>query len=79
MPIYNQEGKKMINFLIEKKTEITSPTLQSGITTNSIRDRNCTNSPDLISYSTQDPQFLINPANQRGKKVIIVICELKSM
>jgi hypothetical protein len=36
-------------------TEITSPTLQSSIPTNSIRVQKCTNRADLIPYSTRGP------------------------
>jgi len=51
------------------ETEITSRTLQSGIPANSIRVRNYTSPPDLISYSTQDPQFLTNSYKPEGEKM----------
>ena len=51
------------------ETEITSRTLQSGIPANSIRVRNYTGPPDLISYSTQDPQLLTNSYKPEGQKM----------
>lgn len=35
-----------------------------------IRVQNCTNPQDLISYSTQDPQFLINSYKPQGDELL---------
>ena len=69
----NCPSRNSWNFWQKKRgiheTEITSRTLQSGIPANSIRVRNYTSPPDLISYSTQDPQFLTNSYKPEGEEM----------